>query len=101
MRPDEEVIMTDEKKAAESPEAPKKRTVFSWFGLIGLLVFIGLLAAAYFVWNRSAEKELERTIAGIKSRGKPTTLEEIVPEQIPDADNAALLYEEVFRLNKE
>ena len=60
-------------------------------GTVGLGVW--LLYLWLYLWP---EKAIERELAKIRARGEPVTLEELAPPEIPDAENAALIYEQAF-----
>ena len=60
-------------------------------GVIGLGVW--LLYAWLYLWP---EKAIERELAKIRARGEPVTLEELAPPEIPDAENAAKIYEQAY-----
>jgi len=40
----------------------------------------------------SYQRELNRRVADIRARGEPLTLEDLKPEQVPDEENAAVVY---------
>ena len=43
-----------------------------------------------------AKQELEGELEKIRAAGEPMTLEEIIPPEVPDEENAALLYQKAF-----
>ena len=77
----------------------KKRKFVKWvvLGLVlGALLLIVSLAHLYI--NVMPEKQIEREFARIRAQGEAVTLEEAAPPEIPDAENAALVYEQAFAL---
>jgi hypothetical protein len=56
------------------------------------LVPLGIEVAAYL-----AERQVNTILAELKAEGKPVTPAELVPPPVPDAENAALVYEEAQR----
>ena len=73
----------------------KSRTVkvLKWSGIA--IVSLGLL---YAVLLGLAGRSLHRTYQALEADGRPMRLAEIVPPAIPDADNAALIYQAVVLL---
>ncbi|MFA5393919.1 MAG: ABC transporter permease [Candidatus Ratteibacteria bacterium] len=62
---------------------------------ITFLLFLGLLYAGLnLFYARQITAEIER----IKISGRPTTPIEAAPKPVPDRENAALIYEEAFKL---
>ena len=43
-----------------------------------------------------AKQELEAEVEKIRVAGEPMTLEEIIPPEVPDEENAALVYQDAF-----
>ena len=74
-----------------------KRKLVKWV-VLGLVLGVVLLivSLAHLYINVMPEKQLEREFARMRARGEPVTLEEAAPPEIPDAENAALLYEQAF-----
>jgi hypothetical protein len=60
-------------------------------GIVALSLW--LLYSWLYLWP---EKAIQRELAKIRARGEPVTLEELAPPEIPDAQNAALIYEQAF-----
>jgi hypothetical protein len=56
-----------------------------------------LLLLTTLVANGVAGRALEQELARIRDRGEPLTLREVAPPPVPDAENAALVYEQAFR----
>ena len=99
----------------ETTRTPSNRTIF-----IIIAVCIALFAATVLlllftetgrsIWIEAAsesvqtalkdewdvEEELTAELKRIRQKGEPTTLDEIIPPQIPDEKNAAILYEKAF-----
>jgi len=75
----------------------KKRKFVKWI-VLGLVLGVVLLivSLAHLYINVMPKKQLERKLAKIRARGEPVTLEEAAPPEIPDAENAALVYEQAF-----
>jgi len=86
-----------------------KRTRIYWKGILKITVFLCVLGIAGYVLcqasNLRAEsatsKEITAEIQKIKDAGEPTTIEELVPPDIPDGENGALVYNQAFNLLKE
>jgi len=49
----------------------------------------------------ASSKELAKEIQKIKDAGEPTTIEELLPPDIPDNENGALVYNQAFSLLEE
>ncbi len=80
------------------------------FVVVPLVLVAGL--AIFLVWHgegvrdtarqvrrgdpEQARKELQAELDKIKVAGEPMTLEEIIPPEVPDEENAALLYQRAF-----
>ena len=63
---------------------------------LGLLVLFVLLAIPWTYFNIRWGRELETKLAALKAQGMPLTMAEAAPKDVPDAQNAAVLYQEVF-----
>ena len=72
------------------------RSVLKWFG-IGLLALATLYAVLVVIGSIAVSREK----AALRADGRPMTIEEIIPPEIPDQDNAALLYNAAFEAIKE
>jgi len=66
-------------------------------GLALLIVFV-VLAIPWTYFNITLGLKLERELQAISDRGEPLTLEQAAPEMPPPSENAALIYNEIFRL---
>jgi hypothetical protein len=66
------------------------------FILLALAVLLGV--AGWFVALYIEKAEYERRVAAIRAAGQPTTPEELVPDPIPDEENAAVLLREAHAL---
>jgi len=64
----------------------------------GLLVLFVLAAIPWTYFNVKYGRELEAELARIKAAGEPLTLTEAAPESVSDDQNAAVLYERVFKV---
>jgi len=75
----------------------KKRKFAKWI-VLGLVLGVVLLivSLAHLYINVMPEKQIEREFARIRAQGEAVTLEEAAPAEIPDAENAALIYEQAF-----
>lgn len=47
------------------------------------------------------DAEMKKALAALKAEGRPTTPEELIPQAIPDKDNAALIYQKVIKKLKD
>ncbi len=68
--------------------------------LIGtlLVVFVvGGIPWTYF--NIKYSREVERELTRLRDAGEPLTIEEMIPEPVPDDQNAAVIYQEVFQVD--
>jgi hypothetical protein len=75
----------------------KKRTavVLKWVGIV--VVVLGFAYGALdFAWRRALKREYD----ALRAEGRPMELREIVPPAIPDADNAALVYNAAIQMLK-
>lgn len=61
--------------------------------LSAIIVFVGLPVAWWVITSTTA---LNDAISDLKAAGIPTTLHEIIPPPVPDAENAALIYEKAW-----
>jgi hypothetical protein len=62
-------------------------------GVALLFLILGSL-----VGNVIAGRALERELTAIRARGEPLSLREAAPPEVPDAENAAVVYAEAFQL---
>jgi len=89
-----------------------------WIAIVALLVVLGGLALAYYGFMayvrramsspaaarmarsdprvRAAEAAIQAELQRIRAAGQPVTAREIAPPPVPDAENAALLYQKAF-----
>lgn len=70
-------------------------------GILGsflLLFFIFFYVCMFniFLPSKAVTIAIEKELASIKARGEPVSLEELAPSLIPDEENAAFIYKEVF-----
>lgn len=75
-------------------------------GAAGLLYVLGV--AGYLLFQTAdlradsvISKKIAEEVQKIKERGEPTTIEELVPPDLPDAENGALVYNQAFSFLKE
>ncbi len=75
-----------------------KKTKFVKWVVLGLVLGVVLLivSLAHLYINVMPEKQVEREFARMRAQGEPVTLEEAAPPEVPDAENAALIYEQAF-----
>lgn len=75
----------------------KKRTasILKWVGII--LVVLGF---AYGALDFASRRALQREYNALRADGRPMELREIVPPEIPDSDNAALVYKAAIQMLK-
>jgi hypothetical protein len=66
----------------------------TWCFSLPLLI---LLVIAHTIFNFIAGQRLEAGLNRIRQAGEPLTLAEAAPPQIPDEENAAVLYEKAFK----
>ena len=57
---------------------------------------VGAVVQVLFSSARGARRQLQGEVAKIKGAGEPLTIEQIVPQEVPDPENAAVLYEQAF-----
>ncbi len=62
----------------------------------GLLVLFVLVAIPWTYFNIKWGRELEAELVELKAQGMPLTLAEAAPKDVPDEQNAAVLYQQVF-----
>jgi len=62
----------------------------------GLLVLFVLAAIPWTYFNIKWGRELEAKLAELKAQGMPLTMAEAAPKDVPDDQNAAVLYQKVF-----
>ena len=67
-------------------------------GVIILLVLV-LPPAAWFYRDYALGKRLEAELAALQAQGMPVSLAEAAPKPVPDDQNAAVLYQQVFRVD--
>lgn len=67
----------------------KKRTVKTLTGLAGVLVALGLV---YVIWLGISAIRLRRAYAALEKDGRPVEAGQVIPVQVPETENAALLY---------
>ena len=77
---------------------PTFTAIGRWMGF-GLLVLFVLLAIPWTYFNIKWGRELEAKLAALKAEGMPLTFAEAAPQPVPDDQNAAVVYQEVFRVH--
>ncbi len=73
--------------------------VFSILLVVGIVSYTLFNCISIFA-DSSVKREIAKEIQKIKKSGEPTTIEELVPEEIPDEENGALIYREAFKVRK-
>ena len=76
--------------------------LFAWHSerLAPVRSIVGAAARLTFTPSARARADLQAELATIKAAGEPVTIEEVTPPEVPDAENAAVLYQQAFaRLN--
>ena len=77
--------------------ATKRFTALKWTGIV-----LGLFILAHVALNLLAAARLRRAYAALEKDGRPMTAEQIIPQYVPDTNNAALLYNSaIFQLKAE
>ena len=61
-----------------------------------LALLIGTPMLVWSIWCWSAQRKLDAVLDELRQRGEPLTFAEMAPPEIPDDQNAAILYEEAF-----
>ncbi len=67
--------------------------------LSALLVLVVVLGVPWTILNIKYGREVEKELAALRAAGKPLTLVEATARSVPEGDNAAPLYQEVFDVN--
>jgi hypothetical protein len=73
----------------------RSKRILTAFGLV-----IVVLAVAYAVLLAQATLKLRRAYAALAAEGRPMRAAEVLPPQIPDSDNAAVLYQSAVLMLK-
>ncbi len=68
----------------------KKRTARILTVLAAIVVALGI---AYVIAVAVSAARLRRAYAELEKDGRPMQMEDVIPPQIPDSENAALLYQ--------
>jgi hypothetical protein len=106
----EEALQAALRQLRAMPRSPARRDHFPMFRAAGrrarvfgrrlvpvaagalLLVILGSVVA-----NEIAGRALERELTAVRAQGQPLTLREAAPLEVPDAENAAVVYAEAFQ----
>src|SRR5688572_31176333 len=77
----------------------RTRRRIPWFKAIGalLLLSIGALVTAYFVWGGRTARRLEAAHAALRAAGEPVTAADLVEPSVSAENNAALLLRKAAR----
>jgi hypothetical protein len=75
----------------------KKRTaaILKWVGIV-----VVVLGFVYGAMDFASRRAIKREYDALRAEGRPMELREIVPPAIPDADNAALVYNAAIQMLK-
>lgn len=73
---------------------------FLWGIRRGVLVFVILLAVAHGAATFILGRKVEREIAAIKAKGQPVSFSDLEGPPLPEGENAAVIYEQVFEKTK-
>jgi hypothetical protein len=63
---------------------------------LSLMVLVVVLSIVRLWWGQSAHARLGREIATIRAAGEPVTVEDIKDPDVPDAENAAILWNQAM-----
>ena len=75
----------------------RKRTVRILTGIAIILVALSLI---YAIWVGISAAKLRRVYAALEKDGRPMQIAEVIPHEVPETENAALLYESAILLLK-
>lgn len=75
----------------------KKRTVKVLTGTAIVLVTLGVI---YAIWVALSASKLHQAYTALEKAGRPTRAEHVIPPQVSETENAALLYESAVLLLK-
>ena len=84
--------------SGEVPRPRRARRGRRGWRIVGLTL-LGLEAALVVLWmyaDWAAGRRLSAALADLQARGEPLTLAELVPQGVPDEQNAAVLYQPLF-----
>ncbi len=70
-----------------------------WELALILFFLVALPAGLWFYRDYTLGKRLEAELAALKAAGMPVSLAEAAPKPVPDDENAAVLYQQVFRVD--
>src|SRR3712207_1071300 len=76
--------------------ALRPRRYARWLGFF-CLGWLFVLLLVYVITNAAGGRALERELARIRERGEALAVRELAPPPLPDAENAALVYERAWR----
>ncbi|MDY0356900.1 MAG: hypothetical protein RBR19_13550 [Sedimentisphaerales bacterium] len=68
--------------------------------LTGVVIVVVILGIAYAVAVAISAAKLRRAYAALEKAGRPTQVAQVIPPNVPDANNAALLYQSAALLLK-
>ena len=72
---------------------PRRTRVLKRLSIIFLCLFLVWAVFLWLSWVR-----LQRAYAALEKADRPMKIEQIIPKPIPDSENAAVLYQEAFKL---
>ena len=67
-------------------------------GVFVLIVLLAFSAAVWWYFDIKWGRDLKAEMAALKDEGIPVRLEDIMPRPVPEEQNAATLYQKVFRV---
>ena len=94
----EEPETTEMAPSINKPDKPKKRRGCLRKFFYVFLILVAVLLAIRFVAGYVMQSRFDAKIAELRAAGEPVELSELVPPDIPDQENAAVVYQEVFEL---
>ncbi len=69
--------------------------------LVSGVAFYTIFNCINVLASSSVKREIAKEIQKIKKLGEPITIEELIPEEIPDEENGALIFREAFKVRKD
>jgi len=84
---------------SESKKPGEKQDVFWTKGTIAFFIGVGVIVLIFLVWvalNWSARAAVERELEKLRAAGQPLTPEEVAPPLVPEAENAAPVFQRAF-----
>lgn len=66
---------------------------------LGIVALLALLAILWAYFNVKLGRQLDANLAALRGEGMPVTMVEAAPRPVPEQENAAVLYQQVFRVD--